>query len=115
MNKKDPMANEPTPIRSNDEAEEEVVLDENGNAPEEVVEPPPPSQPSTIGDDVYSMSALVNETAKSLRMKPEVVFKVLELALNYKLAVRQMQGPSPFPPGFNPTPETDEQETPDGE
>lgn len=112
--------------------DEEVVLDTDylpGETPEELAErlgdavnadalgdtePPPPSHNPTVGDDVASMAVLITQVAKDFRIKPDLAFKLLELTLNYKLAMRQLtSAPPSFIPPYPTSPETEE--TTDGD
>lgn len=101
-------AEDPAPL-------EEVLLDEHGNEvpTEEGFATPPPHNP-TVGDDVASMAVLITQVAKDFRIKPDLAFKLLELTLNYKLAMRQLtSAPPSFIPPYPTSPETEE--TTDGD
>lgn len=108
--------------------DEEVVLEDTNTPPltdEEIAEalagmpeqpeeaPDQPRNP-TVGDDVASMAVLITQVAKDFRIKPDLAFKLLELTLNYKLAMRQLtSAPPSFIPPYPTSPETEE--TTDGD
>ena len=78
--------------------------------------PPPPNPPTpTVADDVHSMAELINGVAKEHRIKPDLAFKLLELTLNYKLAMRQLaSAPPSFIPPYPTRPEVSDGDEAEG-
>lgn len=86
---------------------DEEIAEALANMSDDVPNGPPPTP--TVGDDVASMAGLITQIAKDFHIKPDLAFKLLELTLNYKLAMRQLaSAPPSFIPPYPTRPETEE-------